>query len=199
MHPFEQPRSVGDKIEAFFTFVLNLIKLVFCVLLLLAVGWFLWHLGPSDPEPTRQGAIQGDGATPDQVTIAIPNERPGDAELVERAVKVFARACPDLFGRFSRDVEKIEAIVYDQPLAIYLAEQYGWERNVALRVKLSDEVETIPSSWRASGHTLHYELGAGREPGIRSQKEQSQLACGFPPDSERDVFTPVPELAFLDE
>lgn len=89
--------------------------------------------------------------------------------------------------------------MYDTIVAPYLEEEKGWRRNVYLQVRLSDHVRTIPPSWYADRQTLHYWLGAGWEPGIRSQKDQSQLACGFPPGNGSDVFTPVPELAFLDE
>lgn len=60
--------------------------------LLIAVGWKLWDWieTPSVPEP---------------ISVTLSHQQPGDAELVERAIKVFAQACPDLFGRFRRDVE----------------------------------------------------------------------------------------------
>lgn len=136
---------------------------------------------------------------PKPVTVTISYQKPGDAELVERAVQVFATACPDLFGRFRRDVEWIEAEVSDTIVAPYLEEQKGWRRNVYLRIKIADDARSTPREWRAAYQTLHYWLGAGWDPGIRSQKDQSQLVCGFPPGDGSDVFTPVPALAFLDE
>jgi hypothetical protein len=113
-------------------------------------------------------------------------------------VQVFGSACPSLFSRFHSDIVSILAEV-DDTAARYLEEEKGWHRNVYLRVMLSERADSMPREWRAGGNTLHYWLGAGREPGVRSQKDQSQLACGFPPGNGSDVFTPVPALAFLNE
>ena len=114
-------------------------------------------------------------------------------------MRVFTAACPALFERFRRDIEWIEASVSNTMVATYLEEQRGWRRNIYLQIKISDHPSTTPPEWRAARQVLHYWLGAGWAPGIRSQKDQSQLVCGFPVGNGSDVLVEVPELAFLDQ
>jgi hypothetical protein len=155
---------------------------------LLIVGvWKLWSW------------IEEPAATLKPLPVTISHPRPGDAELVEQAMQVFMTECPDLFGRFRRDVDLIEAQVYDTMVAPYLEEQRGWRRNVYLQIKLSENARYVPGEFRPWNQTLHYWLGAGWAPGIRSQKDVSQQVCGFPPGDGADVLTDVPALAFIDQ
>ena len=110
----------------------------------------------------------------------------GQAVVVSEAIAAFERACPDLTGRYWGDVESAEATVWGPDVVKdlleidYRWEQWGWTRWIEINVKIVDDPKTIPRDYQASGHTLYYFLGGGRQPGVDGKKTQSQLLCPMP-------------------
>lgn len=122
---------------------------------------------------------------------------PWEAPLEEHIWQQIEAAIPNLV-RYKDDIEWIEINVGEVIPLSYRYEQFGWEHELYLQVKLRDDPRT-PSMWRASGHVLHYFIGGSPNPGVVAQKTQSHHFLGVDPNPDSDVFLPVPALAIVDE
>ena len=110
------------------------------------------------------------------------------------ALEALKSKCYPLFHQYADDIEHIEASVYsdDWCKGDYKCEDYGWKDTISFRISLNDSLLSIPNEFRAWGHTLHYDISENGKAGIISQKAQSQLACGWKPNSDgSDVFIPI--------
>jgi len=116
-------------------------------------------------------------------------------KLIKRANFQLFQNCPDLWSYWP-DVASAKVEIETSFGA--RKEQLGWKNELHYQVKIKQETKAIPAKFRAWGHTLHYYLGAGKDPGIVIQKRESQLVCGIQPKSDGiDLFISVPELSFL--
>ena len=127
----------------------------------------------------------------------IAETAPGEAPLEEHIWQQIEAAIPNLV-RYKDDIEWIDINVGEVIPLSYRYEQFGWEHELYLQVKLRDDPRT-PSMWRASGHVLHYFIGGSPNPGVVAQKTQSHHFLGVDPNPDSDVFLPVPALAIVDE
>lgn len=127
----------------------------------------------------------------------IAGTAPGEAPLEEHIWQQIEAAIPNLV-RYKDDIEWIDLNVGEVIPLSYRYEQFGWEHELYLQVKLRDDART-PSMWRASGHVLHYFIGGSLNPGVVAQKTQSHHFLGVDPNPDSDVFLPVPALAIVDE
>lgn len=121
----------------------------------------------------------------------------GLEQVARQAVRAFEDACPLLFEYWA-DVEAAEGRINTPVVAPYREDRFGWRREVELRVRIKADPALIPDRYRAWGHTLHYYLGAGHQPGVVAAKAQSQRLCGLPPSSA-DQHKPVPALLVVDK
>jgi hypothetical protein len=120
-------------------------------------------------------------------------------EDVLKAIEVFKDVCAPLNRHWS-DVKGMEVEAMGEYAPHRLAK--GWTTGIFVRVKLPDKLSSLPNYddrvGVISGHTLHYNLGGGSDPGIFGSKRVSQLLCGMPiGDSGQDTFKSIPALRFL--
>ena len=87
----------------------------------------------------------------------------------ERDFEILRENCPDLFGPYGDDVD---AVVISAP-AIYRPANVP---ATYIAVELSNDLQRVPPTLRAWGHTLHYYV---RGDGISVQKDQSWQICGW--------------------
>src|SRR5688500_8965916 len=117
-------------------------------------------------EPPVNVSIQGN---------ALPRED------VLRAVEVFKRNCSPL-NRYWADIEAINVAVREEFAAYRLAK--GWKATIHVTIAVPDNPRLIPKAdgriGVIAGHTLHYNLGGGAEPGMFGSKRVSQMLCGMP-------------------
>src|SRR5216117_2035383 len=105
MHTVDQPPATKASDNRF-------ARCVFWGLLGLACLWFTGHLGAFRLKADHAGEV------------TITNPQPGDVELVKAAMRVFEANCPDLFGRYRADIQKITATVDRDPGLWF--EDEGW-------------------------------------------------------------------------
>lgn len=133
-----------------------------------------------------------------EVTIKVPGYSEADATV---AVEALRRNCRPLGDEFWEDVTKIQVTIEEETADYRTA--HGWKNSMYLMLKYSDAPKFGPSyatgAGILAGHTLHFVLGGGWEPGIFVGKRSSQYLCGlsFKADGS-DLFLPVPQLKFID-
>lgn len=120
-------------------------------------------------------------------------------DAVEKAVAAFKEACSPLNEHW-RDVKEIRVDVTDEFADHRL--KRGWKAYVHVAVRLSEDPATLPAAndqaGVVAGHTLHYDLGGGSEPGMLGSKRASQMLCGMPiSNSGADTFKAVPAMDVL--
>lgn len=143
------------------------------------------------------GAVSARAQTPPVDISITQNVLPRDD--VAKAVDVFKRACSPL-NQYWADIKSIGVEVAPE-VAEYRLEK-GWNANIHITVKVPDDPRVIPKFDRRTGviagHTLHYDIGGGRDPGMFGGKRVSQMLCGMPiSDRGADTFVRLPELSFL--
>lgn len=78
----------------------------------------------------------------------------------------------------------------------YRCDDYGWDKELYIKIKIKDRTEVIPTEARDFGHTMHFYLGGPMNPGITTNKIPE--LCGVPShDDGSDVYIPVPSLSFI--
>lgn len=116
----------------------------------------------------------------------------------DRALAIFRDRCPNLFGRYAGDIESLHLDVLPltdasgAPLHSQ-SEDFGWPLKVQLVAKVRSETANLPAGWRAWGHSLYYDMGAGRRPGIDVGKRAAALICALA--DHGDVFIDEPRLS----
>ena len=138
------------------------------------------------------------------VIIEILGDTPSQREKVEKGVALFRNTCVFLI-RFWSDVEKATAnlkrVLYLSPSA----KDRGWGEvvEVEVKVKLRPEHHQELIDWSAFGHTLHYRIGAGKQPGIEAAKGPASKLCSIPAEKEgwktswKPNWKPIPQAASL--
>jgi len=106
-----------------------------------------------------------------------------DLKDVGKAVNTLRRVCPSLFDH-TDDIVEATATVWQA--VGYRADLYGWDREVTLTPRLSENAQ-LPVEWYAGGHTLYYHIGIGGRAGVVMSKDVSMLICGQPGQSS-DLF-----------
>ncbi len=127
--------------------------------------------------------------------VEVDGRTPEEQDAISRAVAVWRDACAGA-TKHSSDVESARATIGDA--SMYQAEEFGWRRAVYIAVTLKEQVQTMPASWGAGGHVLHYYVGNGREPGIDMAKRVSAHFCGYVPhDDGSNQFVAASDARFL--
>lgn len=132
-------------------------------------------------------------APPSVAITYAANLQPAQRAAAEAAVAIFRDRCPALFTTYAADIRHIKVDVLDVT-GFTQDEDYGWKQKITVtaRVKDSNETRVIPNSWRAWGHNLFFDLGAGNRPGIDVGKEAAARICGF--GEQRNTFVDEPRL-----
>lgn len=133
---------------------------------------------------------------------AITTYEPNNAftrDQMQAALAQLKTSCAPLFTDYADDIESIkingDSADCSQP-GDYKCDEYGWGQRIKINVKITGDRKVIPVKYRARGHTLHYWLGAGRQPGIMSLKDQSKYVCEWShTPTGSSYFVSVPELS----
>lgn len=137
------------------------------------------------------------GAEP-PVSFAIRSQTVSQADA-ERVIAVFKENCAPL-REYWDELEGVEVEVRDDELATNRLEK-GWKTRVQLRLKVPENPRLIPvydpRTGVIAGHTLYYDVGSGREPGMFASKRVSQLLCNLPINQDGDTFVSIPGFDFL--
>lgn len=125
---------------------------------------------------------------------------PDDRIIAEKAFNVFCEECQPLMGKYSEDIESIviscHDIFSDGRCLDYRCDEYGWEKQIYLKIKLKDKQSVIPNELRSWGHTLHFYLGGPKNPGITTTKFPELCGVTKPTDGS-DTYIPDPRLSFI--
>lgn len=132
------------------------------------------------------------------IEIKVPGYTEADAMV---AIDIFRRNCRPLGAEFWSDVTSIEVTI-EEEVAPY-RQAHLWKNSVWLRLKYSDDPNIGPSyasgTGVLAGHTLHYHLGGGDDPGFFAGKRSSQYLCGLSfAENGDDIFVSVPQMKFID-
>jgi len=122
------------------------------------------------------------------------NLNQNELATAKKVFEVFCQTCQPLMGEYAGDIETIEI---SQGIGGYSIDNYKWDRQIYIKVKIKDRTNLIPVSMGGPfGHTLHFYLGGPKNPGITTTKFP-QL-CGVQKPSNGDVsFISVPSLSFI--
>lgn len=108
-----------------------------------------------------------------------------EVKQVALALKHFSNQCAPL-SEYWEDVDSATVSIRE---AFSLSmESKGWERYVYAEVKLKEKQNVIPKSYRAWGHTCHYELGIEGEIGMFVAKSPCQKLCAMTPSEMSDGY-----------
>lgn len=116
----------------------------------------------------------------------------------QQIVDAFYISCP-ILDNARIDIEEIKVDISPEFSDERLS--HGWSQNVHLALKLANETQILPAFSEEfgiiQGHTLHYDIGSGRMPGIYGSKRVSQWACGIPIVDGYDSFRTDPTFLFI--
>lgn len=99
-------------------------------------------------------------------------------EQISQALDILKSNCPALFDKAATDIEEAKAFSYKTEYT-YFIDAYGWDNLIEVNVQLKNDLNNIPSVYRANGHTLNFYLGSGLQTGIVTDKTQTQRICGW--------------------
>lgn len=122
-------------------------------------------------------------------------------EDVLKAIDLFRSQCRPLGGEHWNDIIEIRGELSAEYAPHRL--KLGWKNTLHLALRYADRPLTGPKfneqTGVLAGHVLHYDIGAGHDPGYFASKRSSQFLCGLPVDQNgRDVFLSVPGFSFLE-
>ena len=133
-------------------------------------------------------------------SVTVDNQTSMSGADIDRAFDIFKRNCSPL-DRYWSDIQTVRITVRTEYGADHRLAK-GWKTAIHLAIVVPQNPRLIPAANNRvgviAGHTLHYHLGGGSEPGMMGTKRVSQFLCGMPiADNGHDTFKAVPELAFL--
>ncbi|EAB6718104.1 hypothetical protein BO068_005229 [Escherichia coli] len=122
-----------------------------------------------------------------------------DRETVEKVLVEFWKACKPL-AQHLEDVHTIR-VETGEEFAQHRLDK-GWKKSFHIAIPLSEELTSLPKSdpeiGAIAGHTLHYHLGGGSQPGMLGSKRVSQKLCGMTVANDgSDTFKKVPSLRLI--
>lgn len=133
-----------------------------------------------------------------EIKIGAAGYSEADARL---ALETFRRNCRPLGDDFWSDVENVTIEIKEESAPYRIA--MGWKTSLHLALTYSQNPQFGPrfasGPGLLAGHTLHYYVGGGSNPGFLSGKKSAQYLCGqaFHPNGD-DTFVAVPEFSALD-
>lgn len=149
---------------------------------------------------TDKNEIKSQAAVP----VYSQNMSPDERAMAAQAFVVFLDACQPLMTKHLTDVESIDIESgFDRDRSVpgdgcldYRCRDYGWDKQIYIKVKLKDKLYSIPPELKAWGHTLHFYLGGPNKPGITTSKIPE--LCGKEnKDRGVDIYISETRLAFI--
>ncbi len=141
-------------------------------------------------------------------TVTFNNMAKEEEEWAASVFAVFEEAGQPLLGKWAKDVRSIEVERYNTGFlnsdgsvgcSDYRCQMFGWEKALYIKVRIVEQPSMIPPDLNAAGHTLHFFIGGGNQPGFTTTKfpeltgAQQIEAFGESGDS----FKPVPKFLML--
>lgn len=142
--------------------------------------------------------------TPDK-TVTLQADIPTQNQaIIKAAIKQLVTACTGL-NQYSYDLTNWRATLAsngNNPFN-YHTETWGWDKWIEVTVEVRKNARDLPKEWKAPGSVLHYDLGAGKQPGVDGTTTLSQLMCATIPVSNDpgnpDTFLSVPDMKIVDD
>ncbi len=125
--------------------------------------------------------------------------------MAKEAFSVFSDTCRPLMNKYTSDIESIRIESgFDRDPNIprdgcldYRCKEYGWDKQISVKIKLKDKLDVIPSKIRASGHTLYFYLGGPKNPGYTVGKFPELCGAQGAADGSYDKYISEPKLSFI--
>jgi len=132
-----------------------------------------------------------------------PALTPAELATAKKAYAIFSQVAQPLMGEYAGDIESIEVSkgfertgTTDDAYVDYRCRDYGWNKQIYIKVKIKDETKSVPDDIGAWGHTEHYYLGGPTNPGITLSKHPQLCGKADLPNGE-EVFMAVEGLNFI--
>ena len=132
-----------------------------------------------------------------------PSLAPAELATAKKAYAIFTQVAQPLMGEYSGDIESVEvskgferAGTTDDAYLDYRCRDYGWNKQIYIKVKIKDETKYIHDDIGAWGHTEHYYLGGPSNPGITLSKHPQLCGKADLPDGQ-EVFMAAKSLSFI--
>ena len=166
--------------------------------------WLMWSFFGGESQKNQANSSPGNASNAAVHFKFDEHTRPDDRPMGEKAFKVLVANSGPLFKEYSGDIESIMINVETLDCkdwkeigpGDFRCTEYGWVTKVIVKVRIKDRPQYIPIKYRAFGHTLTYEIGGGKRPGILTLKSQEQVVCGWP-DGYGKIYIDVPEVNFI--
>jgi hypothetical protein len=130
------------------------------------------------------------GREPTDIDVEIDTRKVSSVD-VDRALDQIRNACRPLFSTHAPDVERVRAIVSDEPGT--MARRYGWGVHIDLIVDLRRATATLDGEIEPQARFL---AGGGAKPGMIAFSPTSAALCNQPlAAGRRNAFIPVKGLA----
>lgn len=155
------------------------------------------------------GSCSQEGKQPSSLSVVpVYDDKfsPEEMAMAQKAFPIFCQTCQPLMGEYAADIEWIEIThgidrlegegLPNNGCMDYRCDDYGWDKEIYIKVKIKDRTEVIPKEVRAFGHTLHFYLGGPVNPGITTTKFPE--LCGVQSNiTGSDTYISVPSLSFI--
>lgn len=109
----------------------------------------------------------------------------------EKALQIFAKECRHI----ANGAEDLEYIKAESGPALPKTPDYGWNKGVAVELKVKGDPTTGDAMRMASGHVCSFDMGGGFKPGIYTSKSSCAVLCSSP---EGEKFIPVSDMSVLE-
>lgn len=125
--------------------------------------------------------------TPAKITwsLAESNVKNINKDKLEELLYYFQSQC-DGWNKYPNAIESAEISIRKfekSKYELYAQEELGWYTEVELSIKIKNAANFPADLRMVPGHTLHYFIGGGKEPGILMIKDVSALFLGIPETS----------------
>lgn len=122
-------------------------------------------------------------------------------KIANQALGLFSKNCLPLMKEHTKDIESITLIdgahKSDYGCMDYRCDDYGWEKELRLKVKIKDTISTFRNDMvRIRGHTLHFWLGGPLNPGVTTSKFPEVCGVSRPLDGA-DTYISIPSMGIL--
>ncbi|MEN6423011.1 MAG: hypothetical protein ABFD76_13800 [Smithella sp.] len=142
----------------------------------------------------------GSDSTPNFKPIYDKSLSSSDRIIAENAFAVFCDKCQPLMSKYSNDIESIQVEKgFDRGpdgCLDYRCREYGWDKQIYIKIKIKNDPSKIPGSIKARGHFLHFYLGGPKNSGYTVGKFP-ELCGARKTNNDYDVYVPEPKLALI--
>ena len=119
-----------------------------------------------------------------------------DASRAKKMIALLTESCPTLFKTASKDIQEATATFHEA--YPYQTDEYGWNEQLEVKVKLKNDLKYILPRYKAWGHTLSFYVGTGKKSGVITDKQKTQMICDWEVSKNGDnMFHSIQKLETL--